>query len=223
MTSKNKPSTLGLFFKQHKAILFKNGQIILHPQQMEEDAYFLERGYVKAYEITPDGEEKLYVIYRPGELFRLRWIFLTDKTHLFYEALGPVTVKRISKEELLAFLKNNPNAFLELTGIIMEIFSTFVHRIDNLEITKAYPRLIARLISLVERFGEKQKRGYIITPPITHKDIANSINLARETASREFEKLERKGLVIYKNHHIVIQNLDHLKKELADHYERKPL
>lgn len=79
------------------------------------------------------------------------------------------------------------------------------------------------MLFLADRFGVKKGKKIIIEAPLTHSDVAMSINMTRETASRDLEELKRKGLVEYKNHLFTIKNMKRLREELAKYYEVKPL
>lgn len=224
----NEASELIGFFTQSRQYNYKAGEVILRPEDTPSGVYYIEKGFVKVCSITRDGDEKLHVIYKTGEFFPLIWVFSNVTKNVFYEALGEVFLRRRSKEEFLEFLrggctKGGCPALFELVVRIIGILDVHVSRIDNLELTKAYPRLVARLLLLAKRFGKKQKNNIVIDVPITHKDIADSINMTRETASREIEVLEKKGLIYYQAHLIVIKDIDKLEKELSAHYERELL
>lgn len=120
-------------------------------------------------------------------------------------------------------IPNTPDCLIYITSYLANTVSIFVDRVNTLEITSAYPRFVSRLIALAGRFGVKKYGKIVIDAPITHRDIANSINMTRETASRQFERLEGKGLVEYKNRKISIRNIKRLEKELCKHYERVPI
>jgi CRP/FNR family transcriptional regulator len=214
---------LETYFQQNELITYKKGDIILHPEQTPRDIFYIEKGHVRVYSLTEWGDEKLFVIYKAAELFPLFWFFDLVPLKRFYEALDEVQVRRVSKENFLSFLKNHPEELLELSNKLISIFDVLINRIDSLEFTNAYARLISRLIYLAQRFGEKQKDAILITIPIHQKDIASSIALTRETTSREFKKLEEKGLVGYKNHLIVINDIEALKKEMSSHYDKELL
>jgi CRP-like cAMP-binding protein len=74
--------------------------------------------------------------------------------------------------------------------------------------------LISSLLSLTKRHGKKYGKNIIIELPIGHKEIANSIAMTRETASRDLEKLTQKRIISQKCHFIVINDLKKLKREL---------
>ncbi len=216
------------FFTQSRQYSYKGGDVILRPEDTPSGVYYIEKGFVKVYSITRDGEEKLHIIYKAGEFFPLIWAFSNVTKDVFYEALGEVFLRRRAKEEFLEFLTSDcargccPTLF-ELVARLIDILGVHVDRVDNLELTKAYPRLVARLLFLAKRFGKKEGSGIVIDVPITHLDIANSINMTRETASREMEILERKKIIKYRGRLIVIKDTDKLKGELSIHYERELL
>lgn len=211
------------YFCKSKPLHYKSGDIILRPDDIPSGIYYIEKGFVKVYSITEEGDEKLHVIYKPRELFPLIWVFKGITKDIFYEALGDVILRRLSKNIFLKLVKEDNLSLLSLIDRIIALFDIHVDRIDNLELTKSYPRLVARLLFLAKRFGKIRGKKIIIEVPIAHKDIANSINMTRETASRELERLEKLGLIKYQDHLIVITDISKLKQELSIHYERIPL
>lgn len=211
------------FFEERKPIFLKKNEIILRPDQNPPGIFYIQKGSIKVYYITEEGEEKLHIIYTAGEFFPLIWIFQGTLKSVYYEALESSILRCAKKEEFLDFLKSDPDALIFITTYLAKVVSIFVERVNSLEITNAYSRFVSRLLFLAERFGIKKYGKTIIDIPITHKDIANSINMTRETASREFEKLEKKGLAGYKDRKIVIRDLRKLERELYKNYERIPI
>lgn len=216
---------LSSFFAKYKAYGYTAGEIILRPDESVVNVYQIEKGYIKVYSITKDGEEKIHVVYKRGELFPLVWVFSNIVKPLYYEALGEVTLKKVPREEFLKFIQAGCSLggypfLFEVVNKIIATLDIHIDRVGNLGLTKAYPRLVARLLSLAKRFGTVKGDSVIINIPITHKDIANSINMTRETASRELEKLVRFGLIRFGSKRmLIITNIDRLKAELENPYE----
>lgn len=222
-------NTLLTFFARSKPYRYAPGEAILRADDTPSGVYWIEKGFVKVYSITEEGNEKLHIIYKTGELFPLIWVFSNVTKDVFYEAFGEVVLRRSSKEEFLAFLKTSCtnlrgcSLLFELVERVIDLLDVHIDRVDNLEITKAYPRLVAMLLHLAKRFGRKEGKSIKIDIRLTHSDIANSVNMTRETASREMERLQRKGLIKYQVKLIIIKNIEELKEELSAHYERKLL
>lgn len=202
------------YFHKGKKLTFKKGDVIINPEEMLQGVYFIAEGFVKAFSITQLGHEHLYIIYKPGEILPILLAFGGIKQNIFYQAITQVVAYRISKEELFQFLKKTPDAALEINKYIISIFEVYINRVDNLQYTQAYSRLVARLLFLAKRFGKFDGNSVIIEAPITHQDVANSINMSRETVSREFNILEKKRLVCSRKQNIIINDIHSLKKEL---------
>lgn len=65
----------------------------------------------------------------------------------------------------------------------VRIITTYSERIHALEYRTARERIIAELLNLAEMFGTTDGKKVVLDVPITHLDIANSINMTRETAT----------------------------------------
>ena len=218
-----KSASLRDVFSKSLPMRYRKGEVILRADTIPSGVYFIEKGFVKVYSITQDGDEKLHIIYKEGELFPLIWLFLDLSKEVFYEALSGVVLRRLARKDFFKLTWQNSNILHEIIERIIVTLSVHVDRIDNLELSHAYSRVIARLIFLAKRFGVRHGKELIIQAPLTQKDIAASINMTRETVARELRNLELRKLIKYTDHLIAIPNMNKLKSELDIHYARKPL
>ncbi len=174
----------------------KNGYII-HPGELPPGVFYIESGAVKAYDITRYGEENLLSIRKSHELLPLIWALTGQERHIIYQALGPTTAWRISRQQFLEFINDNPQAYAPLLDMTIEMYRLHSERILNLEYRTVRERLISFLLTMAGRFSttDKATGAMTMTIPLKHQDIASSINSSRETTSRELSMLERRGLV----------------------------
>lgn len=202
------------FFRKQKSREYKKGQLILRADDTPNGVYFIEKGYVKVYSLTENGTEKDKNYYKPGEIFPLIWTFSNIKKNVYFEAVDDVVVKRLPRQEFLDFIKTDKKILLDIINRITLILNVYSDRIDTLGYTKTYTRLISLLLSLSKRYGKKYGKNIVLEVPLGHREIANSIAMTRETASRELETLTKKGIISQKGHLIVIKDIKKLKKEL---------
>lgn len=125
-----------------------------------------------------------------------------------------VEVLRAGKDKLRSALGNNTWLSRETLSQTVNIISVYTQRIQTLEYRSARERVIAELIYLAERFGERHGKEIIVNAPITHQDIADSINMSRETASRALGLLFEEGLMGQKDHLFVIKDIHKLQAAL---------
>lgn len=204
------------FFKSGRRFVYKKGEIIIHAGDTPQGVYCIEQGFVKVYSLSKEGEENIHTIYKTGELFPLLWTFRGIARNVYYESLAGATLWRVSREDFLTFAKTSSKVFMSLLDHVAEQLYAYADRLENLEYNNAYERVVYCLLLLASRFGVKHGNTIIIDVPLNHQEIADLINLARETASRLIEKLEDKNLISQKKHRIVIEDLEKLAHALGD-------
>lgn len=216
-------SQLKELFLQQRPLIYKKGQVILHGQTGPADIFYIEKGHIRVSTITAGGEQKTYVFFNPGIIFPLNRI-ISDKTHnLFYDAMEDVTLRKISKQQFQQFIQGKPEVLIDLLYQAIEVHDIYIERVDTLEYTNAYARLISRLLTLAKRFGKEEGNRVKILIPVTHQDIANTSAMTRETTTREIDKLVKKGLLVKNGKEMVVPDMKLLQKELDIAAEKKLL
>lgn len=97
---------------------------------------------------------------------------------------------------------------------LLEEYAETLSRIEHLVFSDAYRRVISVLIYLAKHFGNETKHGVVIDHRFTQQDIATLVGIARETASIEMGKLEKKDLVAYVDRAMLFKNMQDLESEL---------
>lgn len=194
---------------------FSREETIIDGLDEPQGIYLIKSGFVKAYSISQDGHSNLLLIHEVGEFIPLPWAL--DGAHitgLYYEAMSDVTALRVSKDRLRTAMGNNTWLSQEVLTQAVNIITVYTRRIQNLEFRSARGRIIAELIYLTERFGRVHGREIVIDAPITHQDLADSINMSRETASRALELLFKEKLVGQTDHQFTVLDLPKLQAAL---------
>jgi len=212
--SEQQTKELEAVFRKGSRLTYKKGEFIIRPGESPPGVFFIDKGLVKAYDITKYGEENLLVIRQATELFPLIWAITGQERSIVYEAITATEVCQIKREDFLDHLHKHPDALAPLLDMALEMYRIHSERIINLEYRSVRERLISFLLTMANRFGTQNSSGTLIEVPLRHQDIASSINASRETASRELSALERKGLLINKQSMITLVDTDKLHKYL---------
>lgn len=193
---------------------FRKGEFIIRPGEAPTGVFFIEKGLVKAFSITKYGEENLLIIRKEQEVFPLIWGVSGQERSIIYQALVPTTVQRISRRDFLSYVENPKNPLAPLLDMTLEMYRIHSERIINLEYRTVRERLISFLLTMSNRFGEKNNGGTVINVPLRQQDMASSISATRETTGRELSLLEKHGLIQYKPPYITIKNKKKLREFL---------
>lgn len=211
LSTANQLAALVACFKQGTKLSYQKGEYILRPGEAPSGVFYIEKGLVKAFNISKYGEENLLIIRREGEIFPLIWAVTGQERSIIYQALSPTVVWRISREEYMKFLSNHNDALPPILDMAVELYRRHSERILNLQYRTVRERVISFLLTMSGRFGEKKNGGIYINVPLRQQDIASSINASRETASRELTYLERKGLIKTEPPFITLRDVKKLK------------
>lgn len=194
---------------------FSKGDIMVNGDEAPSGVYFIQSGYVKAYSISPLGQINLLSIHGACEIMPLPWALDgKQKLGIFYEAISKVTVLKTSKDDLRIHMGNNSWLTEQILRQLVNAFTVYAQRIQSLGFRLPRERVIACMLDLSTRFGERQSQGMVIKAPITHQDIADSINMTRETASRALGLLSDEKLIAQKDHLFIIKDAQKLQAEL---------
>lgn len=203
--------------EQIKPYTYKKKTIILYPTEKIASLCYLEEGYVRAYTISSMGDQRISVIHRPGDMFPFLSLGDGLKNASYYEAVTRVTLRKIPLKDIVYSMRGDVHMNQYITVVMLSQFKTYSDRVENLMHTHAYPRFISFLLFLAKHYGKRDEKGCIcIMVPLTHRDVADSIAMTRETASRQFEKLEKAGLITRSRQLVTICDKKRLEEEIVE-------
>ncbi len=182
-----------------------------------EDVCLIKTGFVKAFHLSNTNEENILLFYGAGELIPFPWeLILRHTSTIYYQALTDVTVIRKPKAEILLALSDNQWLSHEMFDQAVTVAGYYTRRLQTLQLSSAYERVVSEIIYLSERFGTLDSEGILINVPLTHLDIANSINMTRETASRALGQLIKEGYIIQRDHFFIVLHFEKLRSTIQN-------
>jgi CRP/FNR family transcriptional regulator len=180
------------------------GEIVVLEAEPPEAVYFVVSGVVKVFKTSADGKEQIFFLVRPGETFNDVSIFC--QTNLANaEAMGPVVVYGIKKEDVEAALQDYPQLARNIIRIISRRFEHLVSLIEDLSFRHVTNRVAKILLEYAGyRDGHRQR--------LTQQQMAAMAGTAREMIGRSLKLLEEEGTVRLEHHRIVITDKQALRE-----------
>lgn len=185
----------------------------MSPGELIPGVYYLKRGFVRLYTVSAGGEELTLIIFKKGDVFPIGSVLNVPVRQSYYlEALTSCELRKARKEDFSKFIKSDPEVLLDLASRLAERLGGMLLRSESFVFGDASQRISSILLICAERFGKKVTRGVVIEVPLTQSAIASLIGVARETASIELKKLEKKGIIAYIGRLLLVKNISLLKK-----------
>jgi CRP-like cAMP-binding protein len=202
------------FFGKYHHLFCKKNQVIINSSQTPDSIYYLKQGRVKQYFINADGEEISLHIFTPGSYFPMMLLLSESENKYHFAAIEDVELYKAPFDDVLEFLKKEPEILFDLTKRFSEGLSKLLLKTENTLFQDSLKRVVSTLLYLADKFGEKDTQSVIITIPITHSDLGTWTGLTRETVSRQMAILSNKNLIKSINNKITILDPQSLKQEL---------
>lgn len=201
-------------FSSYPLRKYPKGQILIHAGDEPQHIFFITEGKVRQYDISYRGDEVVLNIFNVGAFFPMLWAMTSIPNRYFFSAENDVTVRVTPKNQVLEFLKSNPDVAMDLLRRVYIGMDGLLGRMAYQMVGSAQTRLLYELIIEFKRFGEEVSGGGL-SVAVKEGDLAARTGLSRETISREMQKLIKQDLVALKTPRIVVSDLKKLENKLG--------
>jgi CRP-like cAMP-binding protein len=193
---------------------YQPGEMILFEGEAAEALYFIVSGAVKIFKTSAEGKEQILAVARPGESFSDVPIFNGGLNPASAQAMGPVVLYGLGKNDLEVILRTYPQLALNTIRVMASRMRQLLSLVEDLSFRHVIGR-VARI--LLEYAGEEAAQG----TRLTQRDMAAMAGTAREVVSRSLKTLEEKGIIAMERHRIVIADKEALNRMAEPLFETK--
>jgi len=183
----------------------ERGEVILFEGEPAQALFFVVSGVVKAFKTSAEGKEQILNIVRPGESFNDVPIFDDGPNPTSVQAMGPVVLYGIRKDQLKATLNENPKIALNIIRVLANRVRQLVSLVEDLSFRHVIGR-VAKI--LLEHAGD----GTGTNPRLTQQEMAAMAGTVREVVARSLKALEGEGIIRLDRNRIMVSDEAALKQ-----------
>jgi CRP-like cAMP-binding protein len=202
--------SLANFASSYPAVFFVASETIVHPGDLPQDIYVLESGSVHQLDISPTGNEVIINIFAPPAFLSVFWLFEDIENRFTYRAVDQVVARKIPRAEMQKYLLENPQFTYDTMQRLVRGLDGFVLKLTHQMYGTAEQKIATELVIEARRFHKNSKLQ--IPLKIGVNDIAARTGLARETVSRQLQKMIVKKLIEKSASTIIITDLAKLEQ-----------
>jgi CRP-like cAMP-binding protein len=192
-------------FQRARTIQFPKRSILFSQGQDIDQLFYLEKGRIKLYVISPDGKERILQFINSGETFGEPSVFAGIPNGCMAMAIMPSVVKMISKQKLFELIRNDPDfaqiVIQNLTYKLLQLGKMLAN--NSLDMSESVAK------TLLELLDQKDFNNQSNTINLTHHQLADYIGVSRATISNVLQNLKDEGLI--QTHRGSIEVLDKVK------------
>ncbi len=211
-------SALYKLLKTGAHLKLPKGQVV-HALDDNAKLNLIKSGFIKRYLITKDGSKGIQVIYGPDDIFPLTPVYksifnidvYTGLEQYYYEAMTNIEIFSISQSTLKEASDRDPLINKDLLYAAGLRLNSYIHRLESMSLRVANMKVAHQLAYLANLYGKQTEDGIVIQLPLTHQNLADVLNLARETVTHCLTSLEKRG-IISSGKYLVVADPDKLNK-----------
>jgi CRP/FNR family cyclic AMP-dependent transcriptional regulator len=204
------PDFLAGIMERRLPVTFTRGEAIFTQGSAADVAFWVLSGLVKVYFPLPDGTRVIVRVAGAGDFIGMVDSIGNNGRHvqaLEAEAMTKVAVAIFTRDHVLAMLKAMPAP--ELIALLQVINTTWS------EVFSWCARFLGlsfreRLRSVFEllgsRYGVRESRGVLLTPELSHDDLAEMIASSRPMVSRLIAEFIEQGELARQGRHYILIN-----------------
>jgi CRP-like cAMP-binding protein len=153
--------------------------------------YILRDGRVKVTKLSEDGREKILDFLETGSFVGEMALLERGPRSASVKTLSPVRVLALSRTDFIALLRKSPDLAL---AVIQEL-SRRLRSVNEQASSLSFQRVKERTMGLLERLAKDPTEDgeRLITPSLTHQQIADMVGTSRETVTRVVKDLKESG------------------------------
>jgi CRP-like cAMP-binding protein len=198
-------SQLDLLFGDVEVLTCPAGTILFTPEDSSERLYILRQGRVDLYRLTTSGKRLVTRRIIPGSTFGMMGLLGQTMQGNFAEATQDSDVYMITREGVLALLKQRPDIALR----ILEIVGNRLRLLEERLVDAAYSPVMVRLASFL-LINVDSSSGLLTG--VTHEEIGDTIGAVRQTVTEVLGLMRKQGLILIRPKQIRIVDRQGLEK-----------
>jgi CRP/FNR family transcriptional regulator len=190
----------------------KAGARIFDEDSPVRGVFVLCSGKVKLSSTSKQGKTLILKIAGPGDVLGLGAAISGERYEVTAEAIEPTQLKRIPRDEFVAFLEKHGEGSLHAAQALSMEYRTAFFDARRLALSSSAAARLASVLLDWGRTAQCGKTGMRFTMALTHEELASVIGSSRETVTRMLNKFRREKLIEVRGSTIRIIAVDKLEQ-----------
>lgn len=177
-----------------KNLSIKKNTILIKEGVFPDGVYFLKKGKIKIYQLTPSGKFQIVYIYSEKEYFGFRPILSLSKNPISAETIEDCELTFYPKTEFLLLLDSSPVLMKNLLYSLSYEFNIWVNRMTAFAHKSVKKRVALALLILNEKY-KKNEKDKSVSINFGREDLASLSSTTTETCVRILTQLREEKII----------------------------
>jgi CRP-like cAMP-binding protein len=185
---------------------------LCHKGDPGNQLYLIVEGVVKAQTTSRSGDDIVFSIMGPGEMFGELALLRGGKRTASIIAIRDSQLIVIDRRDLFPFLRRHPDAALKLLEVLAARVENLSAKVEDKTFLNLPQRLAKCLFELSARWGRKAPDGVHIEQRLSQSELGDLVATSRESINKQMKGWEKEGVAAMRDGHVVILDVRALQR-----------
>lgn len=179
------------------------------------EIYGVKSGAIRLIGTTLEGNQAIAGLHIEGSWFGEISLFDNSPRPVNAYAIGDSEIYIVSAAKVQQLLDNNPHWYKDFIQVLCYKLRLSLSYLSA-ALLPVSARIALRLVDLAQVYGKTQTNGTLLDLKLTQDDLANMLQMTRQTININMRLLEREKLILRQHGKIILLNITALKKHIYD-------
>ena len=185
---------------------------LFHKGDPGGEIYIVVSGKLKALTTSVEGDDVVFSILGPGEVFgEVALLGATPRTATV-SAIEDCQLLAIDRRDFMSFLRTNPEVSVKLLAVLAMRLKRVSELVEDTLFLNLPLRLAKKLLSLSRAYGEEAAEGIRIDLRLSQEEWGDLVGTTRESINKQMRKWTEAGVLRIDDGYVVILNPVELEK-----------
>lgn len=185
---------------------------LFHKGDPAAQVYVVASGRLKVTVTSGEGDEVVLNLLDAGEVVGELPLLVGGQRTASVMALEPSELVVLERREFLRFLREHPEAAVELLAVLAERVVRLSDYVEDTVFLGVAARIAKKLLLLAEQFGEDVDEGVHVSLRLSQGELANFVGTTRETVNKQIRAWSDADIVHMEAGSITIRRRDELER-----------
>ena len=188
---------------------------LCHKDDPGNQLFVIVQGMLKAQASSATGDDVVFSIMGPGEMFGELALFCGGRRTANVVAIENSQLMSIDRRDLFPFLRRHPDAAIKLLEVLALRVQHLTSVMEDTTFLNLPQRLGKRLLDLASRYGKRTEDGVRIEMKINQSELGDLVATTRESINKQFRAWSEEGVASMSGGFVTILDAEKLQ-EIVD-------
>jgi CRP-like cAMP-binding protein len=169
---------------------------LFHKGDDGSQLYVVIEGRVKAFTTSSEGDDVMFNVMGPGEVFGELALLSEGPRSATVCAIEPCELLVLDRRDFLAFLKRSPDVAVRLLTVLAEMVVRLSEFVEDVQFLNLPVRLAKKLILFADRYGCDAEGGAVkIDLKLSQEEWGDLVGTTRESVNKQMRAWGDEGLI----------------------------